>query len=36
MESLNPRGQGRKDGIHFEPRQVQADAHMRPRTLRTL
>jgi hypothetical protein len=32
MESLNSRGQGAKVGIHFEPRQMQANAHMRAGT----
>jgi hypothetical protein len=36
MESPDPGGQGGKDGAHFEPRQVQADAHMRPRAKRQL
>src|SRR5262245_41234345 len=29
MESLHPRGQGAKDGVHFEPRQMLADTHVR-------
>ncbi len=36
MESLNSRGQGAKDSIHFEPRQMQANAHMRAGTKRHL